>query len=80
MMSASGWRAMRSRQMSVGLLLGMLAMAPLRAAEPPANDTSQPPQEAAAGLEYQPQPLLDDVFVPSKEISDDYPIPFPVDI
>ena len=51
-----------------------------RAAEPPVDDTGKPSQDAAAGLEYQTQPLLDDVFVPSKEISDDYPIPFPVDI
>lgn len=80
MMSVSGWRAMRSRRLPCGLLLGLLAMAPLCAAEPPVDDTGKPSQDAAAGLEYQTQPLLDDVFVPSKEISDDYPIPFPVDI
>ena len=79
-MSVSGWRAMRSSRLPVGLLLGMFAMAPVGAAEPPADDSGKPPAEAAAGLEYQPQPLLDDVFVPSKEISEDYPIPFPVDI
>lgn len=79
-MSVSGWRAMRSSRLPVGLLLGLLAMAPLHAAEPTADDSSEPQEDAAAGLEYQPQPLLDDVFVPSKEISDDYPIPFPVDI
>ena len=79
-MSVSAWRAMRGRQLSCSLLAGLLIMTPLRAAEPPAADARQPPHEAVTGLEYQPQPLLDDVFVPSKEISDDYPIPFPVDI
>ncbi len=61
---------MRNKYLRLVVLAGVLAITPLRAAEPPAD----------AGLEYQPQPLLDDVFVPSKEISEDYPIPFPVDI
>jgi hypothetical protein len=68
------------RLLKLSLLLALLGAAPLRAA-PPADETEvAPPRSSADRPEYLPEPISDDDFKPSKEISDDYPIDLPVDI
>jgi len=63
------------------LLVTLLAAAPVRAAEQPHDETATAaPRANPERPEYQPGKLADDAFVPSKEISEDYPVPLPVDI
>jgi hypothetical protein len=69
--------------MAAGLLclaLALVPAGPARAAE--AADEAEPPQAAQqerepARAETAPSP---DIFVPSEEISEDFAVPFPVDI
>ena len=79
-MSASDSHAMRNKRSTLlAATCCVLAVLPLPAAEPAADDIKlvAPP---ANQREYQPQPLPDDTFLPSEEVSEDYPVPFPVDI
>jgi len=72
---------MRSRHLFKLTLLGaLLGVAPLQAASPDDETAVAPPRSTVDRPEYLPSRLPDDVFKPSKEISDDYPIDLPVDI
>ena len=73
---------MRNRRtFKLALLIMLLAATPLRAASPPLDETATAaPRDNPDRLEYQPGKLSDDAFAPSKEVSEDYPIPLPVDI
>ena len=79
-MSAFDWHVMRNRIFTLALLVVMLSFSPLRAAEPDANIDVAQPRPRSDLKEYLPQALPDDVFTPSEEASEDYPLPFPVDI
>jgi hypothetical protein len=63
-----------ARAVCMGL---MLACGAVQAAEP---STASPPPRPPDRAEYRPHDLPDDVFKPSEEVSDDYPIAFPTDI
>ena len=76
-MSAFDWRAMRNKMLSLTLLAWVSSAAQLDAAE---TDADIAPARAADRAEYRPQALPDDVFTPSEEVSEDYPVAFPVDI
>ncbi len=80
-MSDSGSPAMRNKRLlKLTMLVALLGATPLRAA-PPADETAvAPPRSTVDRPEYLPEPIADDVFKPSKEISDDYPAVLPVDI
>lgn len=60
------------------LLLGATLSAATLAAEDKdsADDSANPPTRP----EYSARPLPADTFNPSEEISEDFPVPFPVDI
>lgn len=80
-MSVSDWPAMRNRRPAL-LAAGccILLALPLPAAEPGADATLEVQAPPPNQREYQPQALPDDTFSPSEEVSEDYPVPFPVDI
>ena len=60
---------------------GVLLAAPALAAEPPQTPTRPAdPAPPADRPEHRLRPLPDDTFQPSESISEDYPVPFPVDI
>ena len=70
---------MRNKCSRAVMLLVLLGAAALQADEA-TNDTAvAPPRATEERPEYQAQPLFDDVFVPSKELPEDLPAPFPVD-
>ena len=80
-MSGSDWPAMRSSVAQRGLLVAALfvAAAGVFAAEP-ATDKAANEQNEASLPEHRARPLPTDTFKPSEEISEDFPVPFPVDI
>lgn len=69
-------RSKRQRHgIAVAVLLAMFAAVPAPAANEPAE--TAPPAERP---EHKFRPLPDDTFKPSEEVSEDFPVPFPVDI
>lgn len=79
-MSDSGWPVMRNSLLRLMLLLALLGVTPLRAADPIDETAVAPPRSTVDRPEYGAEKLADDLFKPSKEIPEDYPIDFPVDI
>jgi hypothetical protein len=70
---------MRNKNLRRVMLLVLLGTSALRA-DNTTDDTAVAPARSSEGRpEYQAQPLFDDVFVPSKELPEDQPTPFPVD-
>lgn len=57
------------------LMFGRAGFAEDQQPQPPGDDT-----EAAALPEHRVRPLPSDTFKPSEDISEDFPVPFPVDI
>ena len=50
-------------------------------AQEEADESGEPPAIPAGGRpEYKAKKLPNDTFKPSEKISEDYPVPFPVDI
>ncbi len=45
--------------------------------KPPAQENKSPPEKLP---EYHAKPLPDDTFKPSEQVSEDFPVAFPVDI
>ena len=79
-MSDSGWPAMRSSR-AVLLCCVLLCAEMAAAADPaPAAPANPPSADDRARPERQIRPLPADTFTPSEEISEDFPVPFPVDI
>ena len=79
-MSDLGSPLMRNRRLSLMIFFALLGTPALRAAEPMDETAVAPPRSSVDRSEYLPEPLADDLFKSSKEISDDYAIDFPVDI
>lgn len=80
-MSASGWRVMRNKRLV--LLCALSCLTTAVAAEDSAQGRPPPEQRDADDArlpEHQLRSLPDDTFKPSEEISEDFPVPFPVDI
>lgn len=74
---------MRSRKLLVGLVLcalGCTAAAQSPAAETDSRESSAAPEPNGDKPEYSRRSLPADTFKPSEEISEDFPVPFPVDI
>jgi hypothetical protein len=73
---------MRSeRALLRALAFAFLATAGLAGAAEKDEAPPAPPAPPPSGQrEYEAQPLPDDTFKPSEEVSEDYPVPFPVDI
>ena len=67
---------------SVFLTTIMLAMTDLRAAQSGADAENEtpPPIPSSGKPEYKIKSLPNDSFKPSEKISEDFPVPFPVDI
>ncbi|MEX2479971.1 MAG: hypothetical protein WD928_03820 [Gammaproteobacteria bacterium] len=81
MMSASDWPAMRNK--GLVLLCAVLCFTAAVAAQDSAQRGPPPEQRDANDgrlPEHQLRSLPDDTFKPSEEISEDFPVPFPVDI
>lgn len=66
---------------ALALLLVLLpAAVPVTAAQTQQGGDESPAQAAPDRPEHRFRPLPEDTFKPSEEISEDYPVPFPVDI
>ena len=75
---------MLNKKVWLGLTIAVFAIAlpspPTGAQEQP-PPTEEPPAIPSGGRpEYTPKKLPNDTFKPSEKISEDFPVPFPVDI
>lgn len=67
----------------IGLIIFSLVLTTsVRAQQSDSEEAPAPISQAAErdGAEYKFRPLPADTFKPSEKISEDYPVPFPVDI
>lgn len=73
---------MRSKikALTPNLLLIVLLAAAQSANAQAGSDNDSYPDEPPRRPEYEKRALPDDTFTPSEEISEDFPVPFPVDI
>lgn len=80
MMSASGLHVMHNKAFIVGLVLCIVATPAMGQTEEEREQAKQAPDFKTGNAEYTRRSLPADTFKPSEEISEDYPVPFPVDI
>jgi hypothetical protein len=82
MTSGSDWPAMRNNRYLLFCCVLLCTEVALTAEPAPAAaaPTEQPAADDRTRPERQFRPLPADTFTPSEEISEDFPVPFPVDI
>lgn len=71
---------MHNKALVFGLILFVLSMHALGQTEKETEQATQVPDYKTENAEYARRKLPADTFKPSEEISEDYPVPFPVDI
>ena len=71
---------MHNRRLAVGFLLCITAVCALAQTEDERQQTKPDPEKESVKAEYTRRSLPADTFKPSEEISEDFPVPFPVDI
>ena len=74
---------MHSKGLTTAVVLLLLAASGSVAAQNPTTERARDAaraREEALRPEHRPRKLPDDIFKPSEEVGEDYPVPFPVDI
>lgn len=80
MMSVSGLHVMHNKAFIVGLALLIIGAPTFSQTQKDREQGNQTPDIKDEKPEYTRRSLPADTFKPSEEISEDFPVPFPVDI
>lgn len=74
------WRDMRANVRAAALLFALILGTHTLCHAADRDDPAPAREEETDKPEFTPRPLPADTFKPSEEVSEDFPVPFPVDI